>query len=100
MMRNDYTDGRGRPLQPDTAVMLKALKVVRSFPDVVNNSGTPTGQTFAEGIPAGLAKLVGNKAGAEMYFGNLGRAGRAAAGSRAGQVGIGLAGYGAITGGQ
>ena len=83
MMRNDYTDARGRLLQPSTIRFIKALKVIRSYPDMVNNSGTPTGQTFAKGIGQGAAALAGNKVGAEMYFGRWARGGAAAAGRMA-----------------
>lgn len=96
MMRNDYLDGRGRPLEPATERLVKTAQVVRSFPQVINDSGTTTRQVMQDGVGKGVAKMLGTRAGAEFYFGNPLGAAKAAATSTPGKVAgaLGLGGIG------
>lgn len=79
MMRNDYTDGRGRPLERATTDLVKSLQVVKAFPNVLGNSGTPTGQIFQGGMMKGIEKMTKSQAGAEAYLGFMGKAAKGAA---------------------
>lgn len=87
MLRSDFVDGRGRRFEPDTVNLLRSLQVIRDFPALLGNSGTPTGLALAEGGAGAVSSMLGSRAGAEMYFGHPFRAGLAGAGAALGALG-------------